>query len=125
MNRGLFYSSGTSGTITDTYTMTSGTATLYSRAFIEDSESTDEKTLFIVCADDDASTPTIAVAIALTFDGGTTWSDYTTIEAASAVAKQVKITSYAKSWWVKNTGVKFRITKSGAAAVTFTSGKWI
>ena len=125
ISRSLFLSNETTGTITDTYTQSTDKATLLSRTFIEDKISTDEMVLFIDCADDDSSTPTIKVEISLSFDEGTTWNDWTEIEAASAVAKEVQVSSYDKSWWVKNTGVKFRITKSGAGAVTHTSARWI
>ena len=123
--REIFLSDETTGTITDTYTQATDKTTLLSRTFIEDSLSTDERVLFIDCADDDIQTPTIKVEISLTFDGGTTWSDWTEIEAASAVPKEVQVTSFDKSWWVKNTGVKFRITKSGSGAVTHTSARWV
>ena len=125
MNRDLFLSSETSGTITGTYTQATDKATLLSRTYIEDSDSTQERVLFISCADDNSSTPTIAVAISLTFDGGTTWTAWTTIETASAVPKDVQVTSYDQTWWVKNQGVKFRITKSGSGAVTHTGARWI
>ena len=125
ISRSLFLTSETSGTITDTYEQATDKTTLYSVEFIEDSNSITERVLFIDCADDDSQTPTIAVAIALTFDKGTTWSDYTTIEAASAVPKEVQVSSYGKSWWIKNTGVKFKITKSGSGAVTHVGARWV
>lgn len=125
LNRGIFLSSGDVGSITTTYTLATGSTSVTTRAFLEDSSSTTERSLFVACADDDASTPTIKVEIALSFDGGSTWSDWTEIESASVVPKQIKISAYDKSWWIKNNGVKFKLTKSGAGAVTFTGGSWL
>ena len=122
-NRGIFLSSETSGTVTTTITQATGDASLLSRQIIEDSDSVTERTLFIDCADDDSSTPTIQVKISLYFGSG--WSDYVEIEAASAVAKEIKINSYGKDWWIKNQGVQFQFNKTGAGAVTYTNAKWI
>ena len=124
-NRGIFLLNETSGGIVDTYIQATGKTVLLGREIIEDSLSTDEKVLFISCADDDVQTPTIKVEISLSFDEGINWNAWTEIEAASAVPKEVQVSSYDKSWWLKNTGVKFRITKSGAGAVTHTSARWI
>src|SRR3972149_11531614 len=123
-NRGLFLTLETSGAVVDTYIQATGKTTLLSHNFIEDSEETDNKILSIFCADDDASTPTIRVDIALSFDDGISWDDWQTIQAATAVPTNFKISSYDKTWWIKNTGVKFRLVKSGAGAVTHTSGRW-
>ncbi len=119
----IFFSSGTSGTLTGTYTIATGDSTVTGCAIKEDSDSDTERVLFIDCADDDASTPTIKVEISMYFDSG--WSDWQEIEAASVVPKEIKVTSYDSSWWVKNKGVKFKITKANAGAVTMTNAKWI
>ena len=124
-NRGIFLSGETTGYITDTITMASGDSDFVGREIIEDSDSTTERVLFMSCADDDSQTPTIAVAIAFTFDEGTTWTDYTTIQKATTVPTKIQVSAYGSSWWVKNTGVKFKITKSGAGAVTITGARWI
>jgi len=121
--RGIFLSSETSGTVTNTITQATGDAIIYSRQILEDSNSTTERTFLLYCADDDASTPTIKVDITLKI--GDSWTAYVNIHAASAVAKEIKVSSYDSSWWIKNNGVQFKITKSGAGAVTHTKGQWI
>jgi hypothetical protein len=120
-NRGIFYSGGTAGTLSSTVTIATGSTTLTGRAFGEYSSAQDSRTLLLTCADDNSSTPTIAVSISLKI--GDQWSAYTDIETASAVPKEVKIDSYGKSWWYSNQGVTFKITKSGAGAVTMV-GTW-
>jgi len=105
------------------YTMATGDTSVESRSIYNTFNSTDEKVLFVDCADDDSSTPTIKVEISLYIGSG--WSDYVEIESASAVPKEVKVSSYGKSWWIKNGGVKFKFTKSGAGAVTFTNARWL
>ena len=119
----IFLSSGTTGYITDTYTIATGDSSVTSREIHQDNESITERALFIDCADDDASTPTIKVEISLYYGSG--WSDWAEIESASVVPKEVLVTAYDKSWWKKNQGVKFKITKSGAGAVTMTNARWI
>lgn len=122
-NRGIFLSSETTGYITGTITQTTDDTTLYSRAILEDSDSTTERILLVDCADDDESTPTIQVLISLLIWAG--WTDYVEIEEASAVAKQILVTSYDTSWWKKNSGVKFKFVKAGAGAVTYSNANWI
>ena len=122
-NRGIFLSSETTGSITDTITIATGSSTLYSREIHEDSKSTLERQLFVECADDDTSTPTIAISISLKYGDG--WTDWTEIQAATAVPTDFNVSSYDTSWWKKNQGVKFKFTKSGAGAVTITNGNWI
>jgi len=122
-NRGIFFTNETSGSITTELEQVTGDAVLYSREILEDSESTTERTFLLYCPDDDASTPTIKVDVTLKV--GDSWTDYVEIEAASAVPKQIKVSSYDSSWWIKNNGVKFKITKSGAGAVSHTKGQWI
>jgi len=122
-NRGIFLSSETTGTITDTITIATGDSTMLSREIVEDSESTEERQLFIECADDNSSTPTIQISISLKYGDG--WTDWTSIQAATAVPTDFNVSSYDASWWKKNNGVKFKITKSGAGAVTFTNANWI
>ena len=119
--RGIFLSGSTPA---ETDTQATGEATLESRGIIEDSESVKERCLFIDCADDNSSTPTIQVKISLSF-GPNVWSDWVEIEAASVVPKEIKISSYGKDWWLKNQGVKFQFTKAGAGAVTYTNARWI
>lgn len=123
-NRGIFLTSETSGSITDTITQATGDSAIYSRQIIEDSDSVTERVLFIDCADDDSSTPTIQVKISLFF-GDSAWSDYVEIFAATAAPTEIKVSSYGKSWWLKNKGVKFEINKSGAGAVTHSNARWI
>ena len=122
-NRGIFLSSETTGYITNTLVQTTGDAIIYSRQILEDSDSTTERTLLLNCPDDDTSTPTIQIKIRLYI--GTSWTAYTEIQAAMAVPTEFKITSYNKSWWVKNNGVQFEITKTGAGAVTHAKGQWV
>jgi len=121
-NRGIFLASETSGAITSTLTQATGDAVVYSREILEDSDSVKERILIIESADDDASTPTIQISISLYIGGQ--WTDYASIASATAVANQFVVTSYDTSWWKKNNGVKFQITKSGAGAVTHI-GYWI
>ena len=123
LNRAIFFSNETSGTVTHTITQATGDASLDSREILEDSDSVTERILLIDCADDDTSTPTIAISISLYIGNG--WTEYTTIEAASVVPKQVVVTAYGKDWWKKNNGVKFRIAKVGAGAVTHSNGYWV
>ena len=122
-NRSIFFSDGTSGTLTGTYTIATGDSTVTGCAIAEDSDSDTERVLFADLADDNSSTPTIKVEIAMYFDSG--WSDWQEIDAAVAVPREVKVVSYDSSWWVKNKGVKFKFTKSGAGAVTITNAKWL
>ena len=122
-NRKILLTNETSGEMTSTDTMATGASTYLSRPMIEDSDSTTERTLFIECADDDVSTPTIEVSISLYFGGA--WSDYESIDTATAVARDIKITSYNKSWWIRNKGVRFKLTKVGSGAVTFTGARWV
>jgi len=122
-NRGIFLSSETTGTITDTITIATGDASILSREITEESNGVDERQLFIECADDDTSTPTIQISISLKYGDG--WTDWTSIQTATAVPTDFNVSSYDSSWWVKNQGVKFKITKSGAGAVTFTNANWI
>ena len=119
----IFLSDGTTGYITDTYTIATGDSSVTSREIHQENDSTTERVLFMDCADDDSSTPTIKVEISLYYGSG--WSDWSEIESASAVAKEVNVASYNQSWWKKNQGVKFKITKSGAGAVTITNARWI
>jgi len=118
----IFFVSETSGDITSSITQATGDAVYYSRPIIEDSDSITERVLILDSADDDASTPTIQISISLYIGGA--WTDYASIAAAVAVPKQFVVLSYDTSWWKKNNGVKFQITKSGAGAVTHT-GYWI
>jgi len=122
-NRGIFFTNETSGSITNTLVQATGDAVIYSRQIIEDSDSTTERTLLLNCPDDDTSTPTILIKIRLKI--GTSWTAYTTIQTATAVPTEFKISSYNQSWWVKNNGVQFEITKAGAGAVTHAKGQWI
>jgi len=122
-NRGIFLTQETTGSVTDTITIATGDTEIYSREILEDSTSITERTLLLQCADDDSSTPTIQVLISLKMFNN--WTEYEGIHAASAVPKEIKLSSYAKSWWLKNNGVKFKIVKSGAGAVTFTKGTWV
>ena len=122
-NRGIFLSSETTGSITDTITIATGSASILSREMTEDSNGVDERQLFIECADDNSSTPTIQISISLKYGDG--WTDWTSIQAATAVATDFNVSSYDASWWKKNNGVKFKITKTGAGAVTFTNANWI
>ncbi len=119
INRAIFLTSETSGTISDTLTQATGDATLYSREIIEDSEATKDRTLLIDCADDNSSTPTIQVKISQKI--GNSWTDYEEIHAASVVPKQILVSMYDNSVWRKNNGVKFEFTKSGAGAVTYSN----
>ena len=121
--RGIFLSSETTGTITGTITMATGSSTLDSRTIGETSDSITERQLFVECADDDTSTPTIAISISLNYGDG--WTDWTEIQAATAVPTDFNVSSYDSDWWKKNQGVKFRFTKVGAGAVTFTNANWI
>ncbi len=121
--RGIFLANETTGDITDTITIATGDSTLDSRVIGETSDSVTERQLFIECADDNASTPTIAISISLNYGSG--WTDWTSIQAATSVPVDFNVSSYDTSWWKKNQGVKFRFTKSGAGAVTFTNGNWI
>ena len=122
-NKGIFLTSESTGTITDTITIATGDSTLDSREIIETNESTVERQLFVECADDDTSTPTIKISISLKYGDG--WTDWTDIQTATAVPTDFNVSSYDSSWWKKNQGVKFRFTKSGAGAVTFTNANWI
>jgi len=119
-NRRIFKSGNS---VTNTITMATGDTTLLSKVFKELSNSTDDRTLLLYCADDDSSTPTIKIEVSLLI--GDSWTAWTQIEAASVVPKEVKISAYGKAWWFKNIGVTFRFTKAGAGAVTFTRGEWI
>lgn len=121
--RAIFLSDETSGTITDTITIATGDSTLYSREMVEDSNSITERQLFVECADDDTATPTIQISISLKYQDG--WTDWTSIASATAVPTDFNVSSYDASWWKKNNGVKFKFTKSGAGAVTFTNANWI
>ncbi|MHA2039692.1 MAG: hypothetical protein ACW98X_25015 [Promethearchaeota archaeon] len=118
----IFLASETSGDITSVLTQATGDAVIYSREILEDSDSTTERVLILDSADDDASTPTIQISISLYIGGS--WTDYESIASATAVANQFVVLSYDTSWWKKNNGVKFQITKAGAGAVTHT-GYWI
>jgi len=120
---GIFLANETTGTITDTITIATGDSTLDSRELVEESDSTQERQLFIECADDDTSEPTIQISISLKYGDG--WTDWTSIQTATAVPTDFNVSSYDTSWWVKNQGVKFRFTKSGAGAVTFTNANWV
>ena len=122
-NKGIFLTSESTGTITDTITIATGDSTLDSREIIETNESTVERQLFVECADDDTSTPTIKISISLKYGDG--WTDWTDIQTATAVPTDFNVSSSDSSWWKKNQGVKFRFTKSGAGAVTFTNANWI
>jgi len=122
-NRGIFLTNETTGSITTTLVQATGDTTIYSREILEDSLTTTERTFLLSCPDDDSSTPTIQVLISLRI--GDSWTAYTEIEEASVVPKEVKISSYGKSWWFKNNGVKFQIVKSGAGAVTHAKGQWV
>jgi len=122
-DRGIFLSSETTGTITGTITIATGDTTMLSREFGEESDSTIERQLFIECADDDTSTPTIQISISLKYGDG--WTDWTSIQTATAVPTDFNVSSYDASWWKKNQGVKFKITKAGAGAVTFTNANWV
>ena len=122
-NRAIFLVNETTGAISDTLTQATGDATLYSREIIEDSEATDDRTLMIDLADDDASTPTIQVKISQKI--GNAWTDYEEIHAASVVPKQILVSMYDNSVWRKNNGVKFEFTKVNAGAVTYSNGYWI
>lgn len=122
-NRGIFLTNETSGSITTTLVQATGDAVITSRQILEDSDSTTERTLLLNCPDDDASTPTIKIEIRLYI--GTSWTAYTEIQAATAVPTEFKISSYNQSWWIKNNGVQFQITKSGAGTVTHAKGQWI
>lgn len=119
----IFLSSESTGSITDTLTIATGSATADSREIHENSDSTTERILFLECADDDTATPTIAISISMKTGDG--WSDYTEIQEATAVPVDFVVASYDTSWWRKNEGVKFRFTKSGAGAVTITNANWI
>jgi len=119
----IFLSSESTGSITDTITIATGSATLDSREIHEESDSVTERILFCECADDDTSTPTIAISISMKTGDG--WSDWTEIQTATAVPTDFVVAAYDSSWWRKNEGVKFRFTKSGAGAVTITNGNWI
>lgn len=109
----------------DYVTIASGDTTQLTKEFLEEYNSTDEKTLFMSCADDDSQTPTIKVEAALTFDNGKTWTDWFEIEAAAATPKEVQVFTYGKSWWVKNRGIKFRAVKAGTGAVSITKARWV
>ena len=122
-NRNIFLVNETTGAIIDTLTIATGDSTLDSREIVEDSESTRERQLFVECADNDTSTPTIKISISLKYGDG--WTDWVDIQAATAVPTDFNVSSYDSSWWKKNQGVKFRFTKSGAGAVTFTNANWI
>jgi len=119
----IFLDSETSGGVTSTITQATGSATLYSREILQENYSTTERILFIDAADDNSSTPTVQILISLYFDSG--WSDYVSIFSATAVPCEIKVTSYDTSWWVRNKGVKFKFTKSGAGAVTYSNGYWL
>jgi hypothetical protein len=123
-NRGIFLASESTGAITDTFTIPAEAPNItLSREIVEDSNSTTERQLFLECADDDTSTPTIEIKISLKYGNG--WSDWVTIQAATAVPVDFNISSYDQSWWKKNQGVKFSISKVGAGAVTITNANWI
>jgi len=122
-NEGIFEASGLYAPGSDTYTMATGETSVVTRELWNDLTSINEKVLFVDCADDDGSTPTIKVEISLFMGNG--WTDYTEIESASAVPKEIKVSSYGKSWWIKNQSVKFKFTKSGAGAVTFSNARWL
>jgi len=119
----IFLESETTGVITDTITIATGSATLDSRVINQDNTSVTERQLFCECADDDTATPTIAISISLNYGDG--WTDWTEIQEATAVPTDFNVSSYDTSWWKKNEGVKFRFTKSGAGAVTITNANWI
>ena len=119
----IFLSDETTGEITDTITIATGSSTFDSRIIGQNNESTTERQLFLECADDDTATPTIAISISLNYGDG--WTDWTEIQAATAVPTDFNVSSYDTSWWKKNEGVKFRFTKSGAGAVTITNANWV
>ena len=122
-NTGIFLSNGSTGAITDTITIATGDSTLDSREIVENLTSVTEKVLFVECADDDVATPTIAISISLKYGDG--WTDWTEIQSATAVPTDFQVSFYDQSWHKKCHGVKFRFTKSGAGAVTFTNGNLI
>jgi hypothetical protein len=101
--------------------MASGDTTLLSMEKLEDSNAQKSRTLLLTCLDDDSQAPTIAVEISLKI--GDQWSEYVTIETASAVPKEIKIDSYGKSWFYTCQGVRFKITKTGSGAVSMV-GSW-
>ena len=114
---------GESPSAKETYTMATGDTSYTTDPFYEKSFSSDERTLFVKTADDDESTPTIAVAIQLY--NGTGWMTAVTIQTAVNAGSEISVTSYGALWWKKNQGVRFVITKTGAGAVTFTEARWI
>jgi hypothetical protein len=121
-NRAIFLQSETSGPIVSTYTQDSADLVILSRQILEDSESVKERVLILECADDDTSTPTIQISISLLIGGQ--WTDFESIASAVAVPKQFVVQSYDTSWWKKNNGVQFQITKAGSGDVTHI-GYWI
>ena len=123
--RGIFPISTESASIGESYTMATGTANFTTRSFLEDRFSSDEMALFIKTADDDGSTPTIKVYIQLY--NGTGWMTATQIGTAAgySAGSEIQISSYGADWWIKNKGVRFYVTKTGAGAVTFTEARWI
>jgi len=105
--------------------MATGTANFTTRGIIETLNSSDERTLYIKTSDDDTATPTIKVYIQLF--NGTGWMTATQIgtTAGYTAGSEIIITSYGQSWWKRNMGVRFYVTKTGAGAVTFTEARWI
>jgi hypothetical protein len=51
--------------------------------------------------------------------------DWEDIQSATAVPTDFQVQFYDTSWHMKCQGVKFRFTKAGAGAVTFTNGNLV
>jgi len=50
---------------------------------------------------------------------------WTAISESNTAGDEIRVSSYGQSWWYKNNGVKFRIRKTGAYAITHSNAKWI
>jgi len=130
----MFLSSETSGTLTDTLTIVTGATYLYSREYIfgkdyhYPGEATDISA-FLQSADDDGSTPSLALQCA--FHSGEDFMDiwhtvsgYSTSSPADLVSSfdagdQFEANLRQQDWWMPSRGFKLRIVKTGAGAVTF------
>jgi hypothetical protein len=121
--RGIFLN--TTGYVAkESYTMATGDTSHTTRHILEDSYSTDERTLYIKTADDDSASPTLTVSIQLY--NGSGWMTAVQINTATITAgDEIQISSYGKTWWIRNKGVRFVIAKTGAGAVSFTEARWV